>query len=89
MGPQVDLLLRKAQEDREALDFHLADTIFGFHAQQAFEKIFKAVIAFRNARYERTHDLAVLLEERNLLGEGPLPPLTTLQMKVWSWMTNA
>ena len=54
MDPQVELLLRKTQEDREALEFHLADAILGFYAQQAFEKLFKALIAFRNVRYERT-----------------------------------
>ncbi len=45
MDPQAPLLLRKASEDRAALIYDLPDGIFGFLAQQAFEKLLKSLIA--------------------------------------------
>ncbi len=54
---QAQLMLRKAAEDRTAIGFDLPASIFGFHAQQAIEKLLKALIAFRGATYPRTHDL--------------------------------
>ena len=76
MDPQAELLLRKADEDRHALDFDLPHPIFGFHAQQACEKLLKALIASRNVKFERTHDLQRLLDHAAELGLGPLavPP---------------
>ena len=38
-----------------------ADEIFGFHAQQAVEKSFKAWLAFLGEVYPLTHDLGELL----------------------------
>ncbi len=37
------------------------DEIFGFHAQQAVEKILKAWIALRGKEYPKTHDISLLL----------------------------
>jgi HEPN domain-containing protein len=37
------------------------DEIIGFHAQQAVEKWFKALIADRGQRFEHTHDLRRLV----------------------------
>jgi HEPN domain-containing protein len=73
MDPQAPLMLRKAASDRYVLDFALPDEIFGFHAQQAFEKLFKALIAARGIRYERTHVFKKLLDQLNSLNEPPLP----------------
>lgn len=39
-----------------------ADEIFGFHAQQAAEKLFKANLALLDEPYPATHDLTRLLE---------------------------
>lgn len=39
-----------------------ADEIFGFHVQQAAEKLFKAWIALLGETYPPTHDLARLVE---------------------------
>ena len=53
----------------------IPDLAFGFHAQQAIEKLLKALIAARGEKYPRTHDLeelATLL----VLGGEPLPPFT-------------
>lgn len=64
-------LARKAQEDAAAVtefsgNSRIADSIVGFHAQQAAEKWLKAVMALRGMRQTRIHDigrLAELLEE--------------------------
>jgi HEPN domain-containing protein len=40
----------------------MADTIIGFHAQQACEKCLKAVLASVGVEFPRTHDLLRLLE---------------------------
>jgi HEPN domain-containing protein len=59
------LLLSIAGSDRKALH-HMLDTdsfddvVFGFHAQQAVEKAFKAWLSWRGIAYPRTHDLKVL-----------------------------
>ena len=39
-----------------------ADEIFGFHVQQAAEKLFKAWLALLGETYPITHDLTELLE---------------------------
>jgi HEPN domain-containing protein len=57
---QAELLLKKAAEDRTAIDFELPDSIFGFHAQQAIEKQLKALIAWRGISYPHSHDLRQL-----------------------------
>lgn len=60
------ILARKANEDAVALrEFEgnpeIADSILGFHAQQAIEKWLKAVLAGRGIEFEYTHDLRHLL----------------------------
>lgn len=60
------LLARKASEDATALrelaaNADIADSILGFHAQQAVEKWLKAVIASRGKDFEYTHDLRHLI----------------------------
>lgn len=39
-----------------------ADEIFGFHVQQAAEKLFKAWLALQGETYPQSHDLAALLD---------------------------
>lgn len=63
----AQLLLRKARQDEIALekliaDPSLPDEIIGFHAQQAIEKILKAVLTNCGLFYGRTHNLAELLK---------------------------
>lgn len=41
---------------------HFADEIFGFHAQQAAEKLLKAWLALQGKTYPLSHDLAALLD---------------------------
>ena len=70
-------LLQRAAEDQYVLR-KLADdpaappSMVGFHAQQAIEKMLKAVLASRDVDYPRTHELRYLMK----LLEGcscPLP----------------
>jgi HEPN domain-containing protein len=60
------LLARKATEDAVALrefaaNIEIADTVLGFHAQQAIEKWLKAVLARQAVDFEYTHDLRHLI----------------------------
>lgn len=61
------LLIRKADQDIYVLDKLAADAeapieVFGFHAQQATEKLIKAVLVRRNIPYTRTHRLGELVD---------------------------
>lgn len=70
------MMLDIADSDRKAIRNMLGvdkfdDPIFGFHAQQAVEKLFKAWLSLRSIAYPRTHDLKVLyqlLEEQQESG---------------------
>lgn len=62
----AQLLLRKAQFHRIVLDHvgfdpTFADMIVGFHAQQAIEKLIKAVLSHNQIAYPRVNDLDRLL----------------------------
>jgi HEPN domain-containing protein len=62
----IDNLLVMARKDFDALRGMVenplfADEIFGFHAQQAIEKTFKAWLAKIDVEYPLTHDLSRLL----------------------------
>jgi len=45
-----------------------SDEIFGFHAQQALEKAFKAWIALLGEKYQLTHNIGTLLQQLEDLG---------------------
>jgi HEPN domain-containing protein len=72
------ILTEKATEDAIAVrefagNADIADSIIGFHAQQAVEKWLKAVMANRGLKQTRTHDIDRLLEI--LASDGcELPP---------------
>lgn len=71
---QAKILLGKAREDitvlRELLsNTRVSDDIWGFHAQQAVEKLLKAQLAIREIVFpftHRLHELADLLEDNHL-----------------------
>jgi HEPN domain-containing protein len=74
----ADAFFAKAAEDESLLrllvaDTEIADDIFGFHVQQAAEKLIKAVLALGQLRPSRTHDLGALLDEVESSGV-PVPP---------------
>jgi len=63
----AEVLLRRSQDDATAVsEFaanpRIADSVIGFHAQQAAEKRLKAVMAVRGLRIPRSHDLDQLAE---------------------------
>lgn len=70
------MLLSKAQADKVVIDKLAGDTevtddTIGFHAQQAVEKLLKAVLANRDIEYPRTHDIDRLVD---LLAGNDVPP---------------
>ena len=74
---QARLLLKKALQDEALLNETLSspgisDEIFGFHCQQAAEKLLKAVLSAHGVEYARTHNLRFLMD---LLADAghPLP----------------
>lgn len=61
------MILTMAEKDLDTLQRMLKDTgfpeeIFGFHAQQAVEKAFKAWLSFVGVEYPKTHDLSTLVD---------------------------
>jgi hypothetical protein len=65
--PRSQLLLRKARShrivlDHVGLDSTFADMIVGFHAQQAIEKLIKAVLSHNQIAYPRVNDLDRLIQ---------------------------
>jgi HEPN domain-containing protein len=61
--------------ERLSTDLQIPDHIVGFHAQQAAEKLLKAVLSHHAISYGRTHDLERLIElvSRNDLPAPPAP----------------
>ena len=63
----AEVLFRKARGDESTVEKLLPDPtsqdeIIGFHAQQAVEKLLKAVLAHRGVPYPRIHDLTELVD---------------------------
>lgn len=75
----AEVLLLKAASDEAILSFALvSDSIVGFHAQQAVEKLMKALLTQLKIPYERTHSLnrlLILLESH-----GEFLPATALSL---------
>jgi len=75
---EVQKFIRKAAEDEVILRKHVndpevSDSIWGFHAQQAIEKLFKAVLIKRSILFPKTHDLTALFELLEQSNHNPLP----------------
>jgi hypothetical protein len=74
------MLLRKSAEDERITQLDgIPHAIFGFHAQQAIEKLLKALLAEKAIRYLRTHDLELL--EQQLQDSGEILPATPVPLK--------
>jgi HEPN domain-containing protein len=74
---QAMLLVKKAADDEALLDeillsSQVSDEIFGFHCQQAAEKLLKALLSQACIGFSRTHNLRLLMD---LLADSgqPLP----------------
>ncbi|MCM2357314.1 MAG: HEPN domain-containing protein [Geobacteraceae bacterium] len=64
---QAILLIKKASDDEALLaeilsSSHVSDEIFGFHCQQAAEKLLKALLSQAVIVYPRTHNLRLLMD---------------------------
>lgn len=72
-NPQIEELLNASARDERTLHFDVDDEIFGFHAQQAVEKLLKALLTIHGERHPFIHDIQKLLDQLNELGErlGP------------------
>ena len=68
-NPQVQLLLRKSAEDQAVLAFAVPDAVFEFHAQQAVEKLLKALISAHGEIFPYTHNIQFLLDQLIKIGE--------------------
>jgi len=71
----AELFLRKARQDEFALDKLISDPaspdeVVGFHAQQAVEKMVKAVLALHAVRFGRVHEIGHIL---GLLRKNNIP----------------
>ena len=72
------VLLARAVDDetlvrKVCLDAAVADSIVGFHAQQAAEKLIKAVLAARGVTFVKSHALSYLIglvEENHIEAPG-------------------
>jgi len=71
---QIELLSLASLDDEAVLGFPLPDRIFGFHSQQAVEKLIKMLILATRHRHKFTHDIELLQEAAEELGEV-LPPV--------------
>lgn len=74
---QAMLLAKKAADDEALLaeilsSSHVSDEIFGFHCQQAAEKLLKALLSQAGIGYPRTHNLRLLMDLLADFGQ-PLP----------------
>ncbi len=74
---QASLFLRKAAQDEALLDAVLesdsvSDEVFGFHCQQAAEKLLKAVLSDLGVTFRKTHELGALMDTLAHSG-APLP----------------
>lgn len=89
---QALLLIKKAVEDEALLaeilsSRQISDEIFGFHCQQAAEKLLKAMLSKLGINFPRTHNLRLLMDlltdaghplPANLSGIDTLTPYGTL-----------
>jgi len=70
LDPWAETLLLKAAEDEAVLQIaEIPDSPFGFHAQQAVEKLMKAFLSQLNIAFDRTHDVSKLARQLEEAGE--------------------
>ena len=72
---QALALLKKATDDENLLEevitsTQVSDEIFGFHCQQAAEKLLKALLSQAGIDFPRTHNLRLLMD---LLADADVP----------------
>lgn len=57
----------------------IAGIVLGFHAQQAVEKLLKALLCEKGLKFPRTHDIESLVQP--LLVTGEVLPVTPIPLK--------
>lgn len=82
----TQILLMKAAEDEKTLPAEeISDAIAGFHAQQAVEKLMKALLSALSLSFELTHDLNRLETALEAAGEQlPTTPVPLDQLTDYS-----
>lgn len=84
------LLVAKAAGDQAALGAlagarDVPDEVFGFHAQQAVEKLIKAALASLGRDFPRTHDLGVLTALLEDAGHSlPEALISAEELTIWA-----
>jgi HEPN domain-containing protein len=78
LDPWAKILLAKAAEDEAVLGIEEnPDGAFGFHAQQAAEKLLKALLSQPGIGFQRTHDLTMLAAQLSDAGDAlPSTPVS-------------
>jgi HEPN domain-containing protein len=61
--------LHASRDDEDTLRLAVPDRTFGFHAQQAVEKLVKALIGGHGERYAFTHNVETLVDHAVRIGE--------------------
>lgn len=85
MESQTRTLLKKSAEDEQAMGLGLPPTLFGFHAQQAAEKLLKALLSERRISYPWTHNLKDLINLLTRSGETlPQTPLAITEFTAFA-----
>jgi len=85
MDPQVEQLLLAAEDDWATIQLAVPVRVLGFHAQQAVEKLLKALIASHGSTFAWTHELESLQVELTALGETlPVVPFPLLSLQPYA-----
>ena len=84
-NPQIQVLLTASARDERSLQFDLDHEVFGLLAQQAIEKLLKALISAHGEKFAYVHDLDKLAIHLQDLGESlPAMPLTWTELTVYA-----
>jgi HEPN domain-containing protein len=88
-NPQIQNLSIASARDERSLTFALDDEVFGFHVQQAVEKLLKLLITAHGVRYPFTHALSKLADQLAGLGETvPEFPMTWKELTEYALETR-
>ena len=82
IDPWAEKLLLKAAEDEASIQIdELPDGPFGFHAQQAVEKLIKALLSQLSVAFDYTHNISKLAQQLDDIGEKlPVGPVAYTEL---------
>jgi hypothetical protein len=82
IDPWAEKLLLKAADDEASIHLDdLPDGPFGFHAQQAVEKLIKALLSQLGIVFDHTHNISKLAQQLNDAGENlPAVPVPLAEL---------